>query len=116
MLDLPSSLLAFSGFVTLLIGLICGRPLVVAIVRNQGEEKIRAWRVAHSSLIMGGIMLLVISLVLPQLVLSRGWQLLVAILLTGSMFAFDYALVIGPWKGYRGLRREPGAAAGGGYY
>src|SRR5437867_2693926 len=60
MTDLPSSLLVFSGFITLLIGLLCGRPLVVAINRNQGEDKIRGWRVAHSSMIMGGIMLLVI--------------------------------------------------------
>jgi hypothetical protein len=116
MFDLAGSLLAFSGFATLLIGLLCGRPLVIAINRNRGEDKIRAWRVAHSSLIMGGIMLLVIALVLPKLALSSGWQLVVSILLSASIAAFDYALVFGAANGYRGLRKDGGGAAASVYY
>jgi hypothetical protein len=116
MSDLPSALLTLTGFAALSVGLGCGRPLVRAINRNQGEDRIRGWRVAHSSLIMGGIMLLVIALVLRELALPDGWRLAAAVLLSISIVSFGYALIVGPWRGFRGLRKEGGLAALSVYY
>ena len=115
MFHLPSSLLALNGFVALLLGLLCGAPLGSAINRGS-DESIRGWRVAHSSLVNGGVMLLAISVVLPHLALSQDWRLVASILLSISVYVFSFALVFGAWKGYRGLRKETENAANVVYY
>ena len=45
--------LLLHALIVLLVGLICGAPMGRAITRNHGEDKVRAWRVAHSGLSMG---------------------------------------------------------------
>lgn len=59
--------LILHGGVILLVGLLCGAPLGSAVVRGKPEETIRAWRVAHSSLVMGGILLLALAGIVAQL-------------------------------------------------
>ena len=105
-----SSILLFTGFLVLLCGLLTGAPLGSAINRGADEESIRAWRVTHSSLINGGVMLLAISAVLPQLAFPQGWQLAASVLLSMSAYAFSFALLFGAWKGHRGLQRGTTAA------
>src|SRR4051812_424474 len=46
--------LLFHGAVVLLIGFACGAPMGRSIVRGRPEAVVRAWRVAHSSLVAGG--------------------------------------------------------------
>lgn len=104
------SLLLFTGFLVLLFGLLTGAPLGSAINRGADEESIRAWRVAHSSLVNGGVMLLAVSAVLPQLALSHGWQLVASVLLSISAYAFSFALFFGAWTGHRGLQKSATAA------
>ncbi len=106
MFSLPSSILAFTGFLVLLFGLLSGVPLGSAINRGGDEESIRGWHVAHSSLVNGGVMLLAISAVLPHLALSQDWQLVASILLSISTYAFSFALLFGAWKGHRGLQKD----------
>ena len=102
---MPATLLVLNGFVSLLIGFFCGRPLASAIKRNR-EEAVRAWRVAHSSLVSGGLMLLAIAGVWDHISLSIAMQWIVASVLSLSLYAFSYALVVGAWQGYRGLGGE----------
>jgi hypothetical protein len=109
--NLPGSLLVLNGLIVLTLGFWCGDPLRRSINADAGEETIRAWRVAHSSLVSGGVMLLAISAVLMHLALSEGWQLVVSVLLSVSLYVFSYALISGARKGHRGLSRQGGSAA-----
>src|SRR5687768_4129037 len=60
--------LILHGGVILLLGLLSGVPFGRAIVHVKSEAAVRAWRVAHSGLSMGGVLLL--ALVMPQLQLG----------------------------------------------
>lgn len=111
MFSLSSAILCLTGFVVLLLGLLTGAPLGSAINRNESEEIVRAWRVAHSSLVNGGVMVLAIAVVLPYLELSGGLQLFAAALLSLSVYAFTFALVFGAWSGHRGLQKGAGVVA-----
>jgi hypothetical protein len=110
-MNLAASLLVLDGLIVLLIGFWCGKPLRRAINAGAAEEQVRAWRVAHSSLVNGGVMLLAIAAVLAQLSLSRSWQLAVAILMSISLYAFSYALIVGARTGHRGLVPEGAPSA-----
>jgi hypothetical protein len=116
MINLASSLIVLNGFVLLLIGFLCGFPLGRAINLSLGEERVRAWQVAHSALIMGGVMLLAIGSAFIFIRLSYEAQLTLSMRLSAAGYAFTYALVFGAWKGYRGLRREGSFAANAVYY
>src|SRR5207248_1591905 len=59
--------LVLHGGIVLLIGLLCGAPLGSAVVRGKGEEAVRAWRVAHTSLVTGGILLLAVAAIAADL-------------------------------------------------
>jgi hypothetical protein len=102
-MNLAASLLVLDGLIVLLIGFWCGQPLRRAINAGASEQQVAAWRVAHSSLVSGGVMLLAIAAVLGQLSLSRSWQMAVAILMSISLYAFSYALTVGARTGHRGL-------------
>ncbi|MCL4476493.1 MAG: hypothetical protein M1508_09750 [Nitrospirae bacterium] len=68
---------------------------------------VRAWRVAHSFLIVDGIFMLVVGLAIPHLALSgQIVQILVwSVILAG--YGFVYAFIIGALKGIRGLTVRP---------
>jgi hypothetical protein len=106
---MPATLLVVNGFVSLLIGFFCGRPLAGSIKRGGSDQQVHAWRVAHSSLVSGGLMLLAIAGVWGHVALSNAAQWAVSSALSLSMYAFGYALVVGAWKGYRGLGGEQGS-------
>ncbi|HEX6267377.1 MAG TPA: hypothetical protein VFZ81_10825 [Burkholderiales bacterium] len=116
MFQLPSGFLAFNGFLALLLGLACGAPLGGAINRGAGEETVRAWRVAHSSLVNGGVMLLAVAAVLPHIALSGGGRLAASILLSVAVYAFSFALVFGACTGHRGLQKAAAAQGNLVYY
>ena len=105
---MPASFLVANGFIGLLIGFFCGRPLARSI-NKEDAEAIRAWRVAHSSLVSGGVMLLAIAGTWSHLSLGVTLQWTTSIVLALSLHAFAYALVVGAWKGYRGLGAESDA-------
>ena len=99
--------LFLNGSVVLLAGLLSGVPMGLAIIREKGEQKVRVWRVAHSTLIMDGLMMIIVGLVVPSLPLG---ELASGVLVWGlviSAYGFVLALTIGAWKGYRGLTPEP---------
>jgi hypothetical protein len=99
--------LLFHGAVILLIGFGCGAPMGRSIVRGRPEAVVRAWRVAHSSLVAGGALLLALAGIVAHLKVG-GWALsLMAACFIGSSYAFAVALPLGAHYGVRGLTAEP---------
>jgi len=91
------------GLIVLLVGLVCGVPYGRAITQGWGEEAVRGWRLAHFSLVFGGVWLLVVAAVSHLLVLGRrGIAILVYSSVT-SGYAFTVALLVGALGGVRGL-------------
>lgn len=107
MIGLPSIYLLLNGSIVLLTGLLSGIPMWLAITQKKEHDIIRAWRVSHSTLIMDGLMMLIIGLVIPYLTLSELaiWVLVWALIFAG--YGFVIALIIGAWKGFRGLTFKP---------
>jgi hypothetical protein len=104
--DSYCALLLLSGSLVLLIGLLAGYPYGKAITRQALEPVVRAWRLAHSSLAIGGTTSLAIGAVLPWLH-AGGWERpVIAWSFVLSGLAFSIALPYGAWKGHRGLVAE----------
>jgi hypothetical protein len=104
--DSYCALLLLSGSLVLLIGLLAGYPYGKAITRRASEPIVRAWRLAHSSLAIGGTTSLATGAVLPWLH-AGGWERpVIAWSLVLSGLAFSIALPYGAWKGHRGLVAE----------
>ena len=104
--DSNCALLLLSGSITLLISLLAGYPYGRAITSQAPEAVVRAWRLAHSSLALGGTTSLAIGAVLPWLD-GGGWERpVIAWSFVLSSLAFSIALPYGAWKGHRGLVAE----------
>jgi hypothetical protein len=103
----PTKLLLLTGSVVLLSGLLSGAPMGRAIVRKLGDDVVRGWRVAHTGLTMGGIMILTVALALPVLALSPILTSVATWAFVISSVGFTIGLPIGAWKGQRGLRSKP---------
>jgi len=116
MLNSSSTFLVLNGLIGLMIGFLCGVPLGRAIADHKHDDIVRAWRVAHSSLVSGGIMLLAIAPALSYLQLSSGVKWAASISLSLSLYAFSFALVFGAWQGHRGLSKRGNGAAVSVYY
>ena len=98
--------LLLHALVVLLVGLLSGAPMGRAINRNLGEDKVRAWRVAHSGLCMGGVMLIGISLVVGHLGLIGFSRSIVVYPAIASGYGFAIGLPFGAITGHRGLRKQ----------
>jgi hypothetical protein len=104
--DSYCALLLVAGSVVLLISLLAGYPYGKAITGQAAEAKVRAWRLAHSSLALGGATSLAIGAALPWLH-AGGWERpVIAWSFVLSGLAFSIALPYGAWKGHRGLVAE----------
>jgi hypothetical protein len=91
----------------MLAGVLSGIPFWLAIIKNKANETIRAWRVAHSFLVIDGLMMLIVGLVIPYIVLSKAavWLLALTFIIAG--YGFVFVFIIGAWKGLRGLTAKP---------
>ena len=67
----------------------------------------RAWRVAHSGLVMGSVLLLALGPVVPQLRLGASALALLVWAFVASSYAFAVALPLGAHYGHRGLTFAP---------
>jgi hypothetical protein len=99
--------LIFHGAVILLVGLLCGAPLGSAVARGKPEETLRAWRVAHSSLVMGGVLLLALAGIVAKLQLGALPLALLVWAFVGSSYGFALVLPLGAHYGQRGLTAAP---------
>jgi len=95
------------GAIILFVGLLCGAPLGSAAVRGKPEEVVRGWRVAHSSLVMGGILLLALAGVVSQLPLSTFALAFLVWAFVASSYGFAVVLPLAAHYGYRGLSWKP---------
>ena len=95
--------LIFHGAIVMLIGLLSGIPYGSAINQKQDESTIRAWRVAHSGLVMGGTTMIAIAAAINILEINA---IALSILVWSSVisgYGFCLALPYGAWVGHRGL-------------
>ena len=95
--------LLFHGAIVLLIGSLSGIPYGSAITQKKDEEVVRAWRVAHSGLSMGGTTMIAFAAAIYQLEMSA---IALSILVWSSVisgYGFCIALPYGAWVGHRGL-------------
>ena len=98
--------LILHGAVILLVGFLCGAPLGSASVRGK-DEAARAWRVAHSSLILGGVLLLALAGVISHLELSAFGLALLVWAFVASSYVFAVVLPLAAHYGHRGLTSAP---------
>lgn len=103
----PVRLLLVHGTIVLSCGVLAGLPFWLAIIRERGAERIRGWRVAHATLIVNGLLLLMVALMGPQLALGATSLALAAWALVVSAYCFVFALGVGAWVGKRGLNPIP---------
>jgi hypothetical protein len=105
MIRQPIAYLFLNGSIIILAGLLIGLPLRTAVVKQR--ENVNAWRVAHSVLVMDGLLMFVAGITVPHLLLD-GWAVWV---LVGSLIAAGYGFVmaftLGALKGIRGLTVKP---------
>src|SRR5215208_3982103 len=101
--------LVLHGSIVLFAGLLCGFPFGRAVVRGAPESSVRAWRVAHSGLSMGGVLLLALAAAIPLVQLSNGWSWCLVWAFVASGYGFAIALPLGAHFGYRGLTAAPPA-------
>ena len=95
--------LLFHGAIVLLIGQLSGIPYGSAITQKKDEEVVRAWRVAHSGLSMGGTTMIAFAAAIHLLDINA---IALGILVWSSVisgYGFCVALPYGAWVGHRGL-------------
>ncbi len=100
-------LLLIHGSIVLLFGLLSGIPFWIAIIRGRNEATIRPWRVAHSTLIACGLVMLVVSFIGPHMVLGERLRSVMIWAFVVSGYGFAFALVVGAGTGYRALIPKP---------
>jgi hypothetical protein len=106
MISSPVVYLILHGSIIILIGLLVGLPLRSSILRK-AEAKASAWRVAHSVLIMDGLLMVLVGMLLPRLSLD---QVMIGASVWSSVasgYGFAVAFTVGAWKGFRGLSARP---------
>ena len=95
--------LMFHAVIVLLAGLLAGIPYGKAILNKSNERLIVGWRVAHSALPMGAILLLVLAVSFSGLDVAVNLKWAISVLFIISGYGFMVALLLGPVVGYRGL-------------
>src|SRR2546425_5508339 len=95
--------LVFHGAIVLLIGNLCGIPLGGAASAGSGEAAMHGWRVAHSGLVMTGVLLIAIGAALRLVVLGEGATSWLVWSLLAAAYGGGVALVLAAAVGARGL-------------
>jgi len=105
MIRQPTEYLLLNGSIVILVGLLTGLALKTAIVKQ--KESVNAWRVAHSVLVMDGLLMLIVGMTVPHLFLD-GWAVWIQVWsLIAAGYGFVAAFTLGAWKGLRGLTVKP---------
>lgn len=104
MVHIPQQL-TFQGSVVLLAGLLAGIPLGRSINANDATRA-QSWRIAHTGLVGGAILLFAVAAITPLLRLPRPWAVALMASLILATYAFAVSLSVGAWKGERGLSKS----------
>lgn len=103
MTDRQAGLLVFHGALMVLVGNLLGFAFAVAIEDGWDEHAVRAWRVAHTSLVMGGILYVAMGTARSHVVLSARAGTWLVRMLVATAYVFSAALILGASIGARGL-------------
>lgn len=95
--------LLLHGSVVLIAGLLSGLGFSEAITGAAGADAERGWRVAHTGLVMGGLLLIAVSSALPTLRLPEQALAVLVWSLVAAGYAFTVALPYGAAVAMRGL-------------
>jgi len=98
-----SATLLIHGAIIELIGLICGFPFWIAIIRKRKNSIIRSWRVAHTTLVASGLLILVIGVIPLKILLKSNLLIPLELSLIISGYSFSLALILGAITGKRAL-------------
>ena len=93
-------ILLFHGALVLVVGLLAGVPYGLSMRRGRPERIERAWRVAHSGLTMGGVLLISTSAVLALVAAESSVERIVAYALVASGYGFCVSLPYAAWGGH----------------
>ncbi len=107
-MELSARHLIFHAAIMLLFGLLLGAPYARAIKRNAEAHITNSWRVAHASLPMGAILMLVTAALFPALTVSGNIKWAITIALVISAYGFCIALPLAAITGQRGLAAGKG--------
>lgn len=109
-MEIQSLQILMHSSIVFLISLLCGFPYGFALIKKESEEKIRAWKLAHTSLAIGATTNFAIAGVLAFLQIQEmvGW--VIAISFIASAYGFTFSLLLEPFLGERGLSWSGGSA------
>jgi hypothetical protein len=102
-MDVPARHLLLHAMIIYVVGLLAGFPYGAAINRGNSEVRIRQWRVAHGSLVVGATTMIAIAAVLSHLNVGPFARWLIAGSSIAAGYGFAVALPVGAWVGKRGL-------------
>lgn len=107
MVGIQGKYLMLNGAIVILFGLIYGLLLWLYIINKKDNKFIHSSRVAHTTLITDGLMMIIIGLVIPHLNLSKQvvWVLVWSLISAG--YGFIFGLGIDALYGYRSLTPRP---------
>jgi hypothetical protein len=105
-MDVPARHLLLNAVIIYLVGLLAGFPYGAAINRSDSEVRIRQWRLAHGSLVVGATTMIAIAAVLSHLNVGEFARWLIAGSSIASGYGFAVALPAGAWVGKRGLTAD----------
>ena len=112
----PAAHLLLHGAIVLLVGLLDGAPYGRAIAVKD-DELIRAWKLAHLSLSLGGATLVAVAAALAQLTAGPVWlRWGLALSWIASGYGFTFSMNLEPLVRARGLRWVPGWAGNNAVY
>lgn len=103
----PIHALLVHGSIVFLSGLLSGFPFWLAIITNKRSEAIRAWRVAHATLIGCGLIMIAAGLMGSYMTLSASMRAFMVWSFIVSGYAFIIALAGGAVTGLRALVPKP---------
>ena len=99
----------FHGAVILLIGNLCGIPYGGAIGRSLPDDVVRAWRVAHTGGVTGGLSVLALGAVVHRLALGEASLKALVWSFVAGAYSIAFGFLIAAVAGVRGI--HPGGSA-----
>jgi hypothetical protein len=103
----PIKILLLHGAIVFLFGLMAGIPFWLEIIKGRGTEITRPWRVAHTTLLGCGLILMTAGLTGPYLSLSQFLRTIMIFSFIASGYAFMIALIPGALFRRRALVPTP---------
>ena len=101
-MDIPARYLVFHSAVVLMAGLLVGFPLGRAVHRHAPDHVIKAWRLAHDSLIVGPLLSLAIAGVMSALSVDAHIKSSLMWTWAAANYGFCVSLPLAAVTGHRG--------------